>query len=292
MNKHEIEKAVRIYSVLLHLYPKKYRQSFRREMVQTFKDHYRDVYETQGKVGLNFWIDLVIDDIKGIGREQLSSAKRKQHIPFLLLVVLCLVTSSTLMTVKISPVFMVFMLVVILFAAYFFIKKLSQPFRKSVRSEKHVWIKHGALYGLLLGLFLLPMNAVNMLTIQNLLSFQAVPIGLLFLAGMPLILVMSGYTTGQRSKEAKQGLLSGILSAVIGSGVIVLSTVVLMFVFWNFASTNVLNVSSFIGDWQYSWGADLGVSLVTTVILLVFGAILGGVGGLIGKRSTNVQSKL
>lgn len=192
---------------------------------------------------------------------------------------------------------MVIMMLIIVSTTLFFIKKLSHSERNTAKPGKHVWVRYGVLYGILLGLFLLPVNTVNMLTIQNVLSFQSVPIGLLIIAGIPLLLMMSGYATGRKSKKVIQGLFSGLLTAGIGAGVIIVSSVILLFVFLQFASTNAPNVSYVIGELQYSWAnilsefhwsVNLSANLVTTILMLVFGAILGCIGGLIGKKSTSV----
>ena len=70
-----IHKAVSFYASLLQMYPKMYRQTFEAQILQTFKDHYKDIYDTKGSVGINFWLGVITDECLGIIREQFNSFK-------------------------------------------------------------------------------------------------------------------------------------------------------------------------------------------------------------------------
>src|SRR5690242_3871011 len=49
-------------------------------MLQTFKDHYTDVVEHEGKAGLIFWLDLVGDAVSSISREYLAHLRGGEGI--------------------------------------------------------------------------------------------------------------------------------------------------------------------------------------------------------------------
>lgn len=60
-NQARINQAIRLYSVVVGLYPKYFEQHFRSEMIQTFKDHYADELVTQGNVCIGFWLSVITD---------------------------------------------------------------------------------------------------------------------------------------------------------------------------------------------------------------------------------------
>ena len=59
--------GVHVYSQLLKLYPKRFQEQFGEEMIQTFKDQYREE-----KVGLSFWINTLVDETGNIFREHFN----------------------------------------------------------------------------------------------------------------------------------------------------------------------------------------------------------------------------
>jgi len=60
-------KGIQIYSQLLKLYPKRFQERFGEEMIQTFKDQYREE-----KIGLSFWINTLVDETGNIFREHFN----------------------------------------------------------------------------------------------------------------------------------------------------------------------------------------------------------------------------
>jgi hypothetical protein len=87
-------RAIRFYSFLLSLYPSCFSKKFRSEMLQTFKDHYVDVFEKEGGAGIGFWLDTIADDMLAIVREQLSTAKRRSMNRIVIFVTACLFLGS------------------------------------------------------------------------------------------------------------------------------------------------------------------------------------------------------
>ena len=48
------ERAARLYRLLVHLYPAALRDAFGAQMLQTFRDHYRDAVERHGQSAARF----------------------------------------------------------------------------------------------------------------------------------------------------------------------------------------------------------------------------------------------
>jgi tetratricopeptide (TPR) repeat protein len=64
-----VARATRRYALLLRLYPQRHRDRFGAQMLQTFRDHYRDASEERG-IGIGFWLGVIADEARGIGRER------------------------------------------------------------------------------------------------------------------------------------------------------------------------------------------------------------------------------
>ena len=77
--------AQQIYNLLVQLYPRSYRNLFGAEMMQTFMDHYQDVEASAGKVNMQFWLALIIDEMPSIAREHAASQLTRH--PFLQLTI-------------------------------------------------------------------------------------------------------------------------------------------------------------------------------------------------------------
>lgn len=65
--------ADRLFVCLLWLYPRAYRLAFGQQMLQTFRDHYRDVVETQDESALLFWQGVLGDASRSLFREYLAA---------------------------------------------------------------------------------------------------------------------------------------------------------------------------------------------------------------------------
>lgn len=64
-----MRRAIRGYKLLLNLYPHGYRAAFAAQMTQTFIDHYQDIEELEGHVGMRFWISTGMDEAANIVRQ-------------------------------------------------------------------------------------------------------------------------------------------------------------------------------------------------------------------------------
>jgi hypothetical protein len=71
--------ALRFYTFLLKFYPKYHQQVFGSQMLQTFKDHYNDILEHEDRVGVDFWLEVVSDEVKGIVREHIETLNGKEY---------------------------------------------------------------------------------------------------------------------------------------------------------------------------------------------------------------------
>lgn len=61
--------ALRVYVLLLHVYPRAHRREFGSQMLQTFQDQYRDHLTTPEERALAFWCDLLCDAVRSLVRE-------------------------------------------------------------------------------------------------------------------------------------------------------------------------------------------------------------------------------
>src|SRR5581483_8582874 len=62
-SKHMLVTSGRLYSFLLYVYPKQFRQKYSREMVQTFRDCCREASEQRGGWGLIGWWSFILYDL-------------------------------------------------------------------------------------------------------------------------------------------------------------------------------------------------------------------------------------
>ncbi len=65
-------KALTLYKALLHLYPFSYRKTFEAQILQTFRDHYRDRQENNEDIGFLFWADIILDEVSNILKERIA----------------------------------------------------------------------------------------------------------------------------------------------------------------------------------------------------------------------------
>ena len=64
---------IRVYRLLLRAYPRRYREEFGDDMLQTFTDYHTDIVATNGHAGVQFWAPLIADDLRNAGRQRLAS---------------------------------------------------------------------------------------------------------------------------------------------------------------------------------------------------------------------------
>jgi hypothetical protein len=67
--------ALRVYTLLVRLYPRDYRQAFGTQMRQTFKDAYADLVAQSGGVGLRFWLGVIGDAVLSSIHEHIAALK-------------------------------------------------------------------------------------------------------------------------------------------------------------------------------------------------------------------------
>ncbi len=87
--------AKQLYTLLLRLYPRSYRNAFGADMLQTFVDQYTDVKTSAGRVSMYFWLSTVTDELQNILRQYRTSLTEGHA--FLRLTVTKLVVSAMLL---------------------------------------------------------------------------------------------------------------------------------------------------------------------------------------------------
>jgi hypothetical protein len=70
---HAVAQAERLYAILPSLYPREHRTHYHTLMLQTFRDQYEDCLQTQGHIGVAFWLDVIADTITSILHEQFAT---------------------------------------------------------------------------------------------------------------------------------------------------------------------------------------------------------------------------
>jgi hypothetical protein len=66
-------RAARLYALLMRLYPPAHRRAFGQQMLQTFRDQYRDVVETHEESAQRFWRGVLADAGRSLFREYLTA---------------------------------------------------------------------------------------------------------------------------------------------------------------------------------------------------------------------------
>jgi hypothetical protein len=299
--------AERLYGLFLHLYPREHRHTYGPLMLQAFKDNYRDTRETEGKVGMKFWLDVVSDEAKSIGREhsaalRRSTQKMKKSTFGMMIVGIGLFLALSFFVM--GPIALIVIGIVLLVGISFFVKRSSRSDIEPLRGAENIWMQQGLLYGAILGAFLIIWNLMNNLapvnsSLQNVswsfavILFQAI----LFQIGLPLACGLAGFVSGRKSHTARAGTFAGLFTAVISSAISVGSLMLIMVLFWNIIRYNALHDPNMIGDFhhrgdqtfdQFLWQDNLGGATFSTIFSLLYGVILGTVGGLIGAKTGRV----
>lgn len=71
----DVRTALRVYTLLVHLYPRAYQAAFGAQMLQTFKDQYTDMVVRERNAGLIFWLGVLSDAVTSIPGEHLAHLK-------------------------------------------------------------------------------------------------------------------------------------------------------------------------------------------------------------------------
>jgi hypothetical protein len=74
------ERAERVYAWFLRLYPRAHRQAFGEQMLQAFRDHYRDAIEAEGEQTARFWLSVVGDEGKSLLREHIAELREGNSV--------------------------------------------------------------------------------------------------------------------------------------------------------------------------------------------------------------------
>lgn len=61
------------YRLLLRLYPRRFREEFGDDMLQTFLDYHADATAGDGQAGFRFWTFLIVDDLRSAARQHLAT---------------------------------------------------------------------------------------------------------------------------------------------------------------------------------------------------------------------------
>ena len=55
------------------MYPKKFQDTFQKEMLDTFEDYYQNTLKEKGKVDVIFWKQVLLDEVWGAIQENINN---------------------------------------------------------------------------------------------------------------------------------------------------------------------------------------------------------------------------
>jgi len=290
-----VERAARLYAFLLRLYPAEYRRAFGAQMRQTFKDHYRDLSGEGQNIGMAFWLDVVGDAATSSAKEQIVTMRARRLLPIVLLVIVAMLLAGIIifLTPGISVKLAVIVPLVALCVISAVVKSSSRMGSPSQGPAERIWIKYGLRCGTAFGILWVVFNLTsNLAAYDSTLYHTARTIAvILFTIGLPVAFGLTGFVSGRKSHAIKDGAFAGLLTSVVSSTFAVVSLIVVMLLFWDTVRANAFQDPGMIGDWrrsgdqtfdQFLWGDNLGGAFFMTLFSLVFGALLGILGGALG----------
>ncbi|MGI8855433.1 MAG: hypothetical protein ACR2JW_06760 [Thermomicrobiales bacterium] len=295
MKKHSqpSERAARWYALLVRLYPGDHRRAFGAQMLQTFKDQYRDASEQRGEAAFAFWLAVVGDALTGSIKEQSMSVRTRRILPMVMLIIVAILLAgiAVILSQGTSLAFTVIIPIVMLGVTYVVVKH--SPHTSASSPRRHVWIEYGLRTGVPFGILWIAFNlASNLATYGSpLYSTSRSIAAVLFTLGMPVAFGLVGFITGRKSRATSDGAFAGLLAAGISAAIAVVSLVVIMLLFWDTVRANAFQDPGMIGDWHQSgdatfgrflWDDNLGAAFFMTLFSLIFGGLLGAIGGALG----------
>jgi hypothetical protein len=225
-------------------------------------------------------------------KEQTVSLRAGRILPNLLLIGAALLVASSFLWMP-GYILSIKIPVALLLTIGFVVPRSLRINAAARHVAEHVWTRQGLRYGGLLGLLWVALNLADNLSaygssLRN--TAKLLDVAILLLA-MPILFGLAGFISGQSSGMVREGTLAGLLAAVVGAVIMVLSLVVMMTIFWDTVRANAFQTAEMIRAWhasgdqsfgRYLWGDNLGGALAMTIVSLIFGGLLGTLGGALG----------
>jgi hypothetical protein len=286
------ERAGRFYALLLMLYPRDHRRAFGAQMLQTFKDQYRDEFVQRGKAGFAFWFAVVSDEAKNSAKERIAALRARHILPYLLSIAAILLVASSFLWMR-GYILYVKIPVALLLLIGLVAKRFPRRTAAARQAAVHVWARHGLRFGGVLGLLWVALNLADHLSAYDSPlrdTAKLLDLGILFL-GMPILFGLAGCISSRKSGAVTDGMLAGLLAAAIGAAIMILSLVAIMILFWDTVRADTFQSAEMIRAWhasgdrsfdRYLWGDNLGGALAMSIVSLIFGGLLGTLGGALG----------
>ncbi len=264
-------------------------------MLRTFKDQHRDLSTHGVNPGITFWLAVVGDEVLNASTERIRELRSRKLLSNLLLLGAVLLTVYSF--VWVSGFILFVKIPALLLLAVALILTRSRNVGASLRQlPRRDWWREGLRFGAVLGLLWMVLNLARYLSTENSsLREAAKSLDLaIMLIGMPVLFGLAGFISGRRSGAITGGTLAGILAAVVGSIVMTLSLVVVMLLFWNTVRDNAFQSAEMIRAWHasgdrtfghYLWLDNLGGALAASTMSLIFGVLIGTLGGALGTAS-------
>lgn len=285
-------RAARAYALFLKLYPKEYRRMFGDQMLRTFEDRHNDWSARSGKTGFAYWLAIIGDEVVSVAKEWSVGLSVKRLLPSLVLLgALALVVSSFfwlsgfIVYVKIPAILLLLVGLAVM--------QTHGREDSSRHAGQPVWRREGLRNGSILGLLWIVLNLLGHPFPND--SWQVstaklLDVGILLL-GMPILFGLAGFVSGRSSRSFAEGTFAGVLAAVVASAIMMVSLVLIMLLFWATVRDTAFQSAEMIRAWHasgdqsfghYLWIDNLDGGLAYALISLIFGVLLGTLGGILG----------
>ena len=158
---------------------------------------------------------------------------------------------------------------------------------------ERVWVRQGVRCGAAFGILWVVFNLTSNLATYDspLYTTSRMTAAILFTIGMPVAIGLTGFISGRQSRMMKDGAFAGLLASAISATIAVVSLIAVMLLFWDTVRANAFQDPNMIGDWhrsgdqtfgQFLWDDNLGAAFFMTLFSLIFGGLLGTLGGALG----------
>jgi hypothetical protein len=293
--------------MLLRLYPRAHRTAFGEQMLQTFRDHYRDVVEMHSESAFQFWRAVLSDVGRSFGREQVSALRvafgeRVGSMKMGVMVVLTVITGLLLLLglriwlspqvlnaphgggTGLSSVLGLALLVLAYALAAFVLPRLSL----GTEPQRTVAFRQATLLGALLGGGALVAIAVD--TFGSTDSSLSLAVRAVVIVAAPLAWGAAGLLAARAGGSWRLGLVaalwSGMVSALVGAAGEVASTLLALPRLVQHELSNPDYLAWHQPDVQsYAIASALAIGMIGLLLAPLVAGIAGGIGSRLGKAN-------
>ncbi len=311
-------RAARAYTLLLRLYPRAHRQAFGEQMLQAFRDHYRDAIEGKGESPLRFWLGVSADGVWSLVREYVSAwqtaptrvprttfAERTGRMKIGGSVVLTVVAELLLLGLRVwlspamlsaphggatalSSVVGLALLLLVYALVAFGLSRTHLAASGPEHPEATAALRRATLLGALLGGGALAAIAVE--TLGNFESPVSLAVWALVLLAAPFAWGMAGFLATRAGGSWRLGLTAGVWSGMVSGLVAAVGEVASTLLALQRLAQHELSNPDYLAWHQpdvqsYAIASALAVGMMGLALAPVVAGIAGSVGSRLGKSN-------